>query len=126
MRKLCCLKVGLHITNVLLVDGSSLLSLVLFLRDKEGKGASLTNTTTRTTLNCPTLIQGAVGSSCDCCSLLSLGSGLFLVTLALGRISRPKHGRGFVGGSYSQIMSRIGTNDSIIYKLWSPLCGLHQ
>ena len=72
MRKLCCLKVGLYTTTVLVVDGCSLLSLVLFLRDKEGKGALMTNPTTTTSLTCPTLIQGAVGSSCDCCSLLSL------------------------------------------------------
>ena len=55
-----------------MVDGCSLLSLVLFLRDKEGKGALMMNPTTTTSLTCPTLIQGAVGSSCDCCSLLSL------------------------------------------------------
>jgi hypothetical protein len=45
------LKVRVHRTTVLVVDGCSLLSLVPFLRDEEGLGAFLTITTT-TTLPC--------------------------------------------------------------------------
>ena len=52
-----------------MVDGCSLLSSVLILRDKEGKGVFMTTTTTLTS---PTTIYGVVGSSCDGCSLLSL------------------------------------------------------
>jgi hypothetical protein len=52
--------------------GCSSLSLVMFLRDKEGEGALMTTTTT-SSLRCPTtMIQGVVGSGCDGCSLLSL------------------------------------------------------
>ena len=57
------LQLHLHTTTVLVVHGCSLLSLVLFLRDKEEKAALQTATTT-TTLTCPTMIQGVVGSNC--------------------------------------------------------------
>ena len=60
----------LHTTTISVVDGCSLLCLVLTLRDKEGNGPL---TTTTTTLICPTTIQGVVGSDCDNgCSLRSL------------------------------------------------------
>ena len=59
-------KVDLHTTTVLVVGGCSLLSFVLILKDKEAKYV-LMQTTTITTLTCPTAIQGVVGSSCDGC-----------------------------------------------------------
>ena len=49
-----------------------------------------------------TMIQGIVGSSCNGCSLLPLV--LFCLKFTKWhqeRTSRPKHGRGFAGVSYS-------------------------
>ena len=62
-----------HTTTVLVVDGCSLLSLVLFLRSKEEGCALMTTITTTTTPTCPATMQSVFGSDCNGCSLLALG-----------------------------------------------------
>lgn len=52
----------LHKTIVSVVDNYSLLSFVLVLCNKEGQGVLMTTTTT-TSLTCPSIIQGVVGSA---------------------------------------------------------------
>ena len=61
----------LHTITIYVIDACVVLSLVLFLRDKEEKCIVMTSTIT-TTLTCPTTIQDVIGSSCDGCSFLSL------------------------------------------------------
>ena len=72
------LEVRLYTTIILVVDGFGLLSLGLFLRDKENC-ALMTSTTS---LLCPTTTQGVVWSSCNSCSLLSLA--LFFLEFLCG------------------------------------------
>jgi hypothetical protein len=87
-----CLELVLFEEAFTHVISDSLLSLVLFVRDKEGQGALITTTntntnTTTTTIPCQTTRQGVGGSSCN-------GYILFVVTMwHWQRTSRPKHER---------------------------------
>jgi hypothetical protein len=82
-----CLELVLFEEAFTHVISDSLLSLVLFVRDKEGQGALITTTntntnttttTTTTTIPCQTTRQGLGGSSCN-------GYILFVVTCGTGR-----------------------------------------
>lgn len=140
------LKVLMHTTTTLVVEGCSLLSWPLYLREKEGLGGLITTPTTTTiTLPCLTMIQNAVSSSCDD------GCGLLYLILCFAinnryviyweRTTSLKLGRESVGDNYSdtnfplQYINHLSPLHIAVesetlnlhnIRLWNTDCGVHN